>query len=682
MFRFGVIADTHMNPEDDRSSSPWETNKLSNTRTRSVIADLNALQPAFVVHLGDLIHPVPELDSYADAAIRFRDTFEDLNCPLYLVPGNHDVGDKPAPWMPAGTIKEEYVNQYRKYFGKDFYKFEHDNIVFIVINCQLINSGLSVEEEQRIWLEKILKENNGKRCFLFTHYPLFICEKDEEGHYDNLDEPGRGWLLKQIQKGRVEAVFAGHVHNFFYNRTGETSHYILPSTSFVRHDYSELSRIAPAEENGRNDLPKLGFMVVDVFPENHVATTIRTYGKQIKQGDSNNLNSYTIKSPSIGKGDFASIGIDLRQDWAEVFYLPYNGALDEFVRKKVRNDYLLLALQELGLRDLRIPASDLNSTDRCSRMSDLKTLGHRFSIFRFGLPSSSELHLLKSKRDLYESLELVLADIGRKEAASLMSLRQELNTPIYISQLRTSATISRDSEKFNHFVNHGFLPNEAESINAIVDILDPKSFDGFVFRIGCSLDVPSSMILIDEISNRHQFKPLLHVRLSSDNPATIMTDEKAHLGRVIESLVETHNRAGRFSTFLDSFVDNDRGYFPRDGLIDRRFNPNVSGKIFKNLVSLLVSIGRVNKSELVRQKEFLAYFLDGETLNMTVLLPNASLLINQFFDQVKSLSSAGHGKVIDLETGALLIDSMNRTGDSTDIDKHTIEKPVVILMDN
>jgi metallophosphoesterase superfamily enzyme len=118
LFTFAVISDSHINPEESKSSSPWESNKLANARTRYVIQELNRLRPDFVVHLGDLIHPVPTLPSYEVAAKRFHELIEGLEPKIYLVPGNHDVGDKPASWAPADSVTEEYIDLYGKTFGK------------------------------------------------------------------------------------------------------------------------------------------------------------------------------------------------------------------------------------------------------------------------------------------------------------------------------------------------------------------------------------------------------------------------------------------------------------------------------------------------------------------------------------------------------------------------------------
>lgn len=71
LFRFAVIADTHVNPHDGRTSSPFATNALANERGSSAIADIDRHDPLLVVHVGDLVHPVPELPSFEPACERF-----------------------------------------------------------------------------------------------------------------------------------------------------------------------------------------------------------------------------------------------------------------------------------------------------------------------------------------------------------------------------------------------------------------------------------------------------------------------------------------------------------------------------------------------------------------------------------------------------------------------------------
>ena len=133
LFTFAILADSHINPEEGVSSSPWDSNRLANARNRFVIHDINRHAPDFVVHLGDLVHPVPALPNYSVAADRFHELFRELESSLYLVPGNHDVGDKPLSWMPAENVTEEYVTLFRKHFGEHFYSFDYQVCHFVII---------------------------------------------------------------------------------------------------------------------------------------------------------------------------------------------------------------------------------------------------------------------------------------------------------------------------------------------------------------------------------------------------------------------------------------------------------------------------------------------------------------------------------------------------------------------
>src|SRR5262249_24209488 len=187
-----------------------------------------------------------------------------LSMPLHLVPGNHDIGDKPVSWMPAGIIDSHSIGIYEAAFGRHFYALRHKNVRFIVLNAALINSGLEQEGRQRHWLENEFKSAPDIRTFVFTHYPPFVSHPHEPRSYDNLDEPGRSWLVDLVKTWKPEGLFSAHVHNFWYDVIGETETYVLPSTCFVRHDYSEMYRIEPGDQYGRNDTAKLGFGVLDI----------------------------------------------------------------------------------------------------------------------------------------------------------------------------------------------------------------------------------------------------------------------------------------------------------------------------------------------------------------------------------------------------------------------------------
>ena len=349
LFTFVVIADTHMNQKEDYSSSPYPCNVLANARTRQVIAEINQVDPVLVVHLGDIVNPVPELPTYGEAAGHFKQLVEDLGPPLHLVPGNHDVGDKPVSWA-AGVVNDENLALYESHFGKHYFAFDHEHVHFVVINSPIINSGLAVESEQRAWLEQDLEANKDQRTFIFIHYPPYVSDPVEPGSYDNIDEPGRTWLLSLIRKYTPEGMFCGHVHNFWYDIYEQTEIYLVPSTAFVRHGYSEFFRVGPADQYGRNDVAKLGYSIVRVYEKGYVAENVRTYGRALEPGGELGKTPVVLPTVQTKEQVLPRVALDMRHAWAEEVEIPPSGALDEFERKKVRNDYPLLALWEMGFK--------------------------------------------------------------------------------------------------------------------------------------------------------------------------------------------------------------------------------------------------------------------------------------------------------------------------------------------
>ena len=159
LFSFAVITDTHVNFGETECNSEFEINKRANGRLRYVIYDLNRYNLAFVIHLGDVVHPVPALGNlYEQAASRFHAEINQLRHPIHLVPGNHDIGDKPIFWGVSGIVCDEFIALWKKNFGPNFYSFDHSNCQFYQIDSQIINSGLAVESEQKIWLETNFKQ--------------------------------------------------------------------------------------------------------------------------------------------------------------------------------------------------------------------------------------------------------------------------------------------------------------------------------------------------------------------------------------------------------------------------------------------------------------------------------------------------------------------------------------------
>lgn len=224
LFSFGIITDTHVRAPKGDISSPYPVNGLANEPARYAVNLLSAQQPDFVVHLGDMVHPLPSMPAYDDACKEALELFKPLGEFLYYVSGNHDTGDKPMPGTPAAVVDENALNAYQNYFGASWHSFTHNECLLIIINSSLVNTGSNSEQRQYAWLRNTFENSNVLRLIVFCHYPLFSHDSNEPEHYDNIAEPRRNDLLTLFDEFNVEMVFSGHVHHIFYNNRNDCHH--------------------------------------------------------------------------------------------------------------------------------------------------------------------------------------------------------------------------------------------------------------------------------------------------------------------------------------------------------------------------------------------------------------------------------------------------------------------------
>lgn len=578
-FRFVILTDTHINASDTVTASPWAVNRLANGRARAAVAAINAVAPVFAVHLGDVIHPLPGHNGYEAAAEKAKDILSGVNCPLVVVPGNHDVGDKRLSWSPAETVSDDFVAQFRKQYGDNRFRFEHSGCVFLGLDAQLINSDLPAETEQWSWFENALSEADGRRVFVLLHYPPFICSPDEHEHYDNIAEPGRSRLLELFSSHKVEACFSGHVHNFFYNLWGDTRLYTLPATSAVRHDYAGLFSIPPDDDYfGRDDAAKLGILVVDVDPSGHKVRFLRSHGQSVTHVETSPDTAsgkpasqpYRIPFGSSRPGR-NSFGATMRRNWCQVHEIAPSGAVDEFRRKAARDDHLLTAVWETGVGALRIPLDDLSAPERRARIKLLALDGFAVQVYCFDPPDGRPLDWLKAARDSLSAIEIILPSNKIREAApQIAMLGRELGCNTIVSPLMQSGDDPGD-HAFVHFISHGFAPGAA-----IPDYLAASGVNGIAFRIGHNEDPLTAGAACARAAREAGLDAHIHVATGDSNPARMDRNENRTTNRALLSLIAASIVNGPAHVWLDTLADVDRGYFPRLGLIDLRSNPRAT----------------------------------------------------------------------------------------------------------
>jgi hypothetical protein len=137
-------------------------------------------------------------------------------------------------------------------------------------------------------------------------------------------------------------------------------------------------------------------------------------------------------------------------------------------------------------------------------------------------------------------------------------------------------------------MSYGFHIDDTSKLETI--LLQRGSVDGFVFEVG-QFDPPLSTIQrISDYALANGFKALVNVRFAPEDPADYPQDHNHTANRVAEAAVAGFVHPG-VKVLLDTFMDHDRGYFPRAGLYDRRLNPRRGAFVLRHLNSAINTYG-------------------------------------------------------------------------------------------
>jgi len=178
------------------------------------VATANRLKPAFVVVTGDLVNAAGDAAQIAEfkrVAGRL-----DPSIRLFLMPGNHDLGNEPT--------KESLAN-YREQFGPDYYTFRVGDITGIALNSNLEKGARNVPEEaakMEAWFRtELAKARRDKHVIVFQHIPFFLQDANEADRYENIPRETRQRYLKILHEYGIKQVFAGHYHSTSEARDGD-----------------------------------------------------------------------------------------------------------------------------------------------------------------------------------------------------------------------------------------------------------------------------------------------------------------------------------------------------------------------------------------------------------------------------------------------------------------------------
>lgn len=215
------------------------------------VAQVNLLQPEFVMSVGDLIEGSSTKGEEITALWDQFDGFvKKLQMPFFYVPGNHDQANR--------TVVQVWGERY----GRRYYHFTYKNCLFLCLCCENPPDGMgTIDKEQQEYAKKVLDANAKARwTFVFVHRPVWDAGPEKNG-----------WAaIETALRGRKYTVFCGHRHHYQkYVRNG-MNYYQLATTGGASKmrgvEYGEFDQVAWVTM--KKDAPVVANLVLDgILPD-------------------------------------------------------------------------------------------------------------------------------------------------------------------------------------------------------------------------------------------------------------------------------------------------------------------------------------------------------------------------------------------------------------------------------
>jgi predicted phosphodiesterase len=605
-FEFVVISDTHYMLDMGNQPLEFESRRKQTQRSEIALQQVAALNPAFVIHLGDLVQEYPASPSFEQAIAEARAQLNRCGIAPHLVAGNHDVGDKTDATMPTHPASAKSLAFYHEQFGPSWYSFNHNACHFIVLNSQILNADLPETQAQWNWFESDLQAHKNQRNFLFFHLPIYLNHLNEPGlgHYDNINPPDRERLHNLITTHNIELVLAGHVHYPFYDRIGTSRYLIAPSPAFTRPGFGHLFASAPPPERGRDDTDKLGFYLMRVFPDRTDAHFIRTHGAQ-KQSPHQHL--VTNISASLSK---SPIALTLSHPITPTGEVPL--AYPSAVRTTVRNDLHFLSAIELGATSVRFPWRDLLNPFLRTRLEMLKSEGIDLTA-TFLEPRIGALpELIQSHTDLIQTWEIQLPGITIPSPEVCNTLKQCGND----AELALCPIISNESVPGKQHLRTriGYKAEELAQLNTTLQAQDIQ-----LRRVLCR--VPPNESPWDTVQSLQTHTHISHIDLSVELYTQNNVENAARIAEACFAIA----LLPASKLFISPYNDLDRTMDAIYGLLDTLCNPRPAFHTLRCLNSLLFGPIHNQDYRLSGQKEspdYRALSLQSSDRKLTLIVPH------------------------------------------------------------
>lgn len=365
-YYFIHITDIHLLGHTFYGESGYATDQTEMDDFYEVIKDINLLNPEFVLLTGDLINEgeLEDFECLRNHTLTVQ-LLEELEVPVYIVPGNHDLGgwDETPPeqgtarnewWRFFGWRQREVPPTESTYQSHD-YSFDYGNVHFTGLEAYDnydsymydVYGQYSFTSEQLTWLNQDLAAAGDKTKVLFYHYDFkneidlsalgvdmalwghTHLDSDDSAHpYDistaSVCDNNRRYRVIRVNNGSLQAEGSVSTHSgssdlltISYNNTNDGTEDMVSATIQNNHslsfDHGLVKFTMPTSEfgyeitNGRlrqikdNGSTAVCYVEVSLPANGQIITTV------LKKTESNITSIYEIQyTTNAGDGTYPS----------------------------------------------------------------------------------------------------------------------------------------------------------------------------------------------------------------------------------------------------------------------------------------------------------------------------------------------------------------------------------------
>ena len=237
------ITDTHLYA--DTNSRLLGVNTLDSFRNTITTFRHTGWRPDLVLATGDLVH-----DASPEGYQRLAQLLDEFGCPVYCLPGNHDLPDVMRKHLRGRHVSCPQV-------------VDHKGWRLVLLDSVLAGQvGGHLAESQLELLDGALREHGGPVLVSLHHQPVPVGSHwiDDMG-LDNADA-----LLERVTAHpQVKGLLWGHVHQLFDKRLDGIRLLGTPSTCV---------QFTPSVDEFSVDQQQPGFRLLALMPDGEILTEV------------------------------------------------------------------------------------------------------------------------------------------------------------------------------------------------------------------------------------------------------------------------------------------------------------------------------------------------------------------------------------------------------------------------